>query len=127
MIIVLMMIIMIIIIIIMIIIIIIIMIIIIIIMIIIIIIIIIVNILIIGILPISGQNRHPSTEHDQYKVAWGSSTCYRGIFPQRSHPQGKIGEVNGKIHQTVSMILFSIFQLLYIRSLLKILDFDWVL
>ena len=74
-----------------------------------IIIIIMVNILIIGILPISGQNRHPSTEHDQYKVAWGSSTCYRGIFPQRSHPQGKIGEVNGKIHQTVSMILFSIF------------------
>ena len=92
-----------------------------------IIIIIIVNILIIGILPISGQNQHPSTEHDQYKVAWGSSTCYRGIFPQRSHPQGKIGQVNGKIHQTVSMILFSIFQLLYIRSLLKILDFDWVL
>ena len=91
------------------------------------IIIIIVNILIIGILPISGQNQHPSTEHDQYKVAWGSSTCYRGIFPQRSHPQGKIGQVNGKIHQTVSMILFSIFQLLYIRSLLKILDFDWIL
>ena len=92
-----------------------------------IIIIIIVNILIIGILPISGQNRHPSTEHDQYKVAWGSSTCYREIFPQRSHPQGKIGEVNGKIHQTVSMILFSIFQLLYIRSLLKMSDFDWIL
>ena len=55
------------------------------------IIIIIVNILIIGILPISGQNRHPSTEHDQYKVAGGSSTCYRGIVPQRSHPQGKMG------------------------------------
>ena len=91
------------------------------------IIIIIVNILIIGILPISGQNRHPSTEHDQYKVAGGSSTCYRGIVPQRSHPQGKMGEVTGKIHQTVSMILFSIFQLLYIRSLLKMLDFDWIL
>ena len=91
------------------------------------IIIMIVNILIIGILPISGQNQHPSTEHDQYKVAGGSSTCYRGIVPQRSHPQGKMGEVTGKIHQTVSMILFSIFQLLYIRSLLKMLDFDWVL
>ena len=62
-----------------------------------IIIIIIVNILIIGILPISGQNRHPSTEHDQYKVAEGSSTCYTGIVPQRSHPQGKMGEVAGKL------------------------------
>ena len=92
-----------------------------------IIIIIIVNILIIDILPISGQNRHSSTEHDQYKVAGGSSTCYRGIVPQRSHPQGKMGEVTGKIHQTVSMILFSIFQLLYIRSWLKMSDFDWVL
>ena len=62
-----------------------------------IIIIIIVNILIIGILPISGQNRHSnSTEHDQYKVAGGSSTCYRRIVPQRSHPQGKMGEVTGK-------------------------------
>ena len=91
------------------------------------IIIILVNILIIGILPISGQNRHPSTEHDQYKVAGGSSTCYRGIVPQRSHPQGKMGEVTGKIHQTVSMILFSIFQLLYIRSLLKMSDLDWIL
>ena len=87
----------------------------------------IVNILIIDILPISGQNRHSSTEHDQYKVAGGSSTCYRGIVPQRSHPQGKMGEVTGKIHQTVSMILFSIFQLLYIRSWLKMLDFDRIL
>ena len=58
--------------------------------------IIIVNILIIGILSISGQNRHPSTEHDQYKVAGGSSTCYRGIVQQRSHPQGKMGKVTGK-------------------------------
>ena len=56
----------------------------------------IVNILIIDILPISGQNRHSSTEHDQYKVAGGSSTCYRRIVPQRSHPQGKMGEVTGK-------------------------------
>ena len=61
-----------------------------------IIIIILVNILIIDILPISGQNRHSSTEHDQYKVAGGSSTCYRRIVPQRSHPQGKMGEVTGK-------------------------------
>ena len=61
-----------------------------------IIIIIIVNILIIDILPISGQNRHSSTEHDQYKVAGGSSTCYRRIVPQRSHPQGKMGQVTGK-------------------------------
>ena len=61
-----------------------------------IIIIILVNILIIDILPISGQNQHSSTEHDQYKVAGGSSTCYRRIVPQRSHPQGKMGEVTGK-------------------------------
>ena len=55
----------------------------------------IVNILIIDILPISGQNRHSSTEHDQYKVAGGSSTCYRGIVPQRSHPQGKFNLLTG--------------------------------
>ena len=83
----------------------------------------------VGILSISGQNRHLSTEHDQYKVSGGSSTCYTGLVQQRSHPQGKMhGKSNWKIfHQTVSMILFSIFQLLYIRSLLKMLDFDWVL
>ena len=76
----------------------------------------------------TGQNRYPSTEHDQYKVAGGSSTCYRGIVQQTSHPQGKMGEVTGSFfYQTVSMTLFSIFQLLYIRSLLNMLDFDWIL
>ncbi|XP_066015672.1 uncharacterized protein [Pocillopora verrucosa] len=35
-----------------------------------------------------GQNRHLSTEHDQYKVSGGSSTCYTGLVQQRSHPQG---------------------------------------
>ena len=43
----------------------------------------------------TDQNRHPSTEHDQYKVAESSSTCYRGIVQQRSHPQGKMGKVTG--------------------------------
>ena len=43
----------------------------------------------------TDQNRHPSTEHDQYKVAGGSLTCYRGIVQQRSHPQGKMGKVTG--------------------------------
>ena len=60
-----------------------------------IIIIIIVNILIIGILSISGQNRQLSTGHDQYKVAGGSSTCYTGLVQQRSHPQGKMGNITG--------------------------------
>ena len=50
----------------------------------------------VGILSISGQNRHLSTEHDQYKVSGGSSTCYTGLVQQRSHPQGKIGKVTGK-------------------------------
>ena len=43
----------------------------------------------------TGQNRHLSTEHDQYKVAGSSSTCYTGIDQQRSHPQGKKGKVTG--------------------------------
>ena len=43
----------------------------------------------------TDQNRHPSTEHDQYKVAGSSSTCYTGIVQQTSHPQGKMGKVTG--------------------------------
>ena len=43
----------------------------------------------------TDQNRHPSTEHDQYKVAGGSSTCYRGIVRQTSQPQGRMGKVTG--------------------------------
>ena len=49
----------------------------------------------VGILSISGQNRHLSTEHDQNQFAGGSSTCYTGIVQQRSHPQGKMGKVTG--------------------------------
>ena len=49
----------------------------------------------VGILSISGQNRHLSTEHDQYKVSGGSSTSYTGLVQQRSHPQGKMGKVTG--------------------------------
>ena len=43
-----------------------------------------------GILSISGQNRHPSTEHDQNSFAGASSTCYRGLVHQRGHPHGKM-------------------------------------
>ena len=49
----------------------------------------------VGILSISGQNRHLSTEHDQNQFAGGSSTCYTGIVEQRSHLQGKMGKVTG--------------------------------
>ena len=45
-----------------------------------------------GILSISGQNRHPSTEHDQNSFAGASSTYYRGLVYQRSHPHGKMGK-----------------------------------
>ena len=33
----------------------------------------------VAILSISGQNRHLSTEHNQYQFAGSSSTRYRGI------------------------------------------------
>ena len=49
----------------------------------------------VGILSLSGQNRHPSTEHDQNQFSGGSSTCYREIVQQTNHPQGKMGEVTG--------------------------------
>ena len=45
-----------------------------------------------GILLISGQNRNPSTEHDQNSFAGASSTYYRGLVHQRGHPHGKMGK-----------------------------------
>ena len=45
-----------------------------------------------GILLISGQKRHPSTEHDQNSFAGASSTYYRGLVHQRGHPHGKMGK-----------------------------------
>ena len=45
-----------------------------------------------GILLISGQKRHPSTEHDQNSFAGASSTYYRGLVHQRGHPHGKKGK-----------------------------------
>ena len=45
-----------------------------------------------GILFISGQNRHLSTEHDQNSFAGASSTYYRGLVHQRGHPHGKMGK-----------------------------------
>ena len=45
-----------------------------------------------GILSISGQNRHLSTEHDQNSFAGASSTYYRGLVHQRGHPHGKMGK-----------------------------------
>ena len=45
-----------------------------------------------GILFISGQNRNPSTEHDQNSFAGASSTYYRGLVHQRGHPHGKMGK-----------------------------------
>ena len=45
-----------------------------------------------GILFISGQKRHPSTEHDQNSFAGTSSTYYRGLVHQRGHPHGKMGK-----------------------------------
>ena len=45
-----------------------------------------------GILFISGQKRHPSTEHDQNSFAGASSTYYRGLVHQRGHPHGKMGK-----------------------------------
>ena len=48
----------------------------------------------------TDQNRHLSTEHDQHKIAGGSSTCYTGIVQQTSHPQGKMGKVTGSFFFT---------------------------
>ena len=45
-----------------------------------------------GILSISGQNRHLSTEHDQNSFAGASSTYFRGLVHQRGHPHGKMGK-----------------------------------
>ena len=45
-----------------------------------------------GILSISGQDRHLSTEHDQNSFAGASSTYYRGLIHQRGHPHGEMGK-----------------------------------
>ena len=45
-----------------------------------------------GILLISGQKRHLSTEHDQNSFVGASSTYCRGLVHQRGHPHGKMGK-----------------------------------
>ena len=44
------------------------------------------------ILLISGQKRHPYTEHDQNSFVGASSTYCRGLVHQRGHPHGKMGK-----------------------------------
>ena len=46
----------------------------------------------VGILFISGQNRHLSAELDQNSFAGASSTYHRGLVHQRGHPHGKMGK-----------------------------------
>ena len=45
-----------------------------------------------GILLISGQKRHLSTEHDQNSFVGASSTYCRGLVHQRGHPHGEMGK-----------------------------------
>ena len=78
-----------------------------------------------GFLSLSDHNRHPSSEQGQYLFAGASSTYYRGLVHQECHPQGKMTKQLGILCQTVRMILLSICQLLYVRSLWRVLDFDW--
>ena len=92
-----------------------------------IIIIIIVNILIIGILSIQARIDTFLLNMISIKLLGAVQHVIQDLFSRQVILRVRRGSHWEFFHQTVSMILFSIFQLLYIRSLLKMLDFDWVL